>query len=294
MASTLELAAESVGEQEWLDPVANTAGRMVEAALSTTGGAKTALTNCLHGTWLGHPLHPALTDVPLGSWTAALVMDALEASGRRELGPGADAAVAVGLVGAAAAAVTGLNDWRYTDGRARRIGMAHGLLNGTATLLYATSWLLRRRGSRGPARAAAGLGYALGMVSAYLGGHLVSGEQIGVDHSVDEQAPENWTPVMAEADLPEGTPVRGDAHGSRVLLVRLGGEIHALAETCSHLGGPLSEGSLEGDSIRCPWHGSRFCLRDGAVLEGPAAFPMPRYEVRVSQGQVEVRRPPSR
>ncbi len=64
--------------------------------------------NFLHGTWLGHPLHPVLSDVPLGAWTAALALDGIEAaSGRRELGPGADAAITVGLGGVAAPAAWG-------------------------------------------------------------------------------------------------------------------------------------------------------------------------------------------
>jgi nitrite reductase/ring-hydroxylating ferredoxin subunit len=71
--------------------------------------------------------------------------------------------------------------------------------------------------------------------------------------------------------------------------VKQGDRIHALRETCTHLGGPLAEGTVEGDVIHCPWHGSRFSLEDGSVVGGPATFAEVVYEVRVRNGQVEVR-----
>jgi nitrite reductase/ring-hydroxylating ferredoxin subunit len=74
--------------------------------------------------------------------------------------------------------------------------------------------------------------------------------------------------------------------------VRRGSRIFALAETCSHFSGPLSEGKLVGDSIVCPWHASTFALQDGRVLNGPAVHPQPCLEVRVEKGQIEVRKPP--
>jgi nitrite reductase/ring-hydroxylating ferredoxin subunit len=74
-----------------------------------------------------------------------------------------------------------------------------------------------------------------------------------------------------------------------VLLVKKGVKIFALAETCSHAGGPLSEGKIEGDTVVCPWHGSRFCLRDGNVIDGPATYPQPALDVQVREGQILVR-----
>jgi nitrite reductase/ring-hydroxylating ferredoxin subunit/uncharacterized membrane protein len=235
-------------------------------------------------------LHPALTDVPLGAWTAALALDAMESiSGRRELAAGADAAIAVGLVGAAGAAVTGLTDWSETNGRARKVGILHGLLNVGATALYTTSLILRRKQKRNAGVGFAMLGYAVSSASAYLGGHLVFSEQIGVNHAAAQEMPKEFVPVLPDAELREGEMKRADASGVPVLLVRLAGEVCALAHTCSHLGGPLSEGKLEGEVVQCPWHGSRFNVRDGSVVDGPATFPQPCFEARVRDGQIEVR-----
>jgi len=285
-----EALIKTVEQQEVLDQLSDKIQPLVSNAFESTGPAGREVKNFLHGTWLGHPLHPALTDVPLGAWTAALTLDAMETiSGRKELGAGADAAIAVGLVGAAGAAVTGLTDWSETNGRARKVGLLHGLLNVGATALYATSLVLRRKDMRGAGRGFAMLGYAVSSTAAYLGGHLVFSEQIGVNHAAAQEMPKEFVPVLADAELREGEMKRVDAGGVPVLLVRREGEVCALANTCSHLGGPLAEGKLEGDVVQCPWHGSRFNVRDGSVVDGPATFPQPCFEARVREGQIEVR-----
>jgi nitrite reductase/ring-hydroxylating ferredoxin subunit len=126
-------------------------------------------------------------------------------------------------------------------------------------------------------------------VAAYLGGHLVYKKRLGVDHSADYPPPEDFLPVLAETELPENELKRVTANGMPVLLLRRGKHIYAIAETCAHLGGPLSEGKLEDTSVRCPWHGSCFSLEDGRVLEGPSVHPQPVLEVRIHNGQIEVR-----
>jgi len=279
-----------VEQQAALEQLSDQIQPLVQNAFKSAGPAGRELKNILHGTWLGHPLHPALTDVPLGAWTAALALDAMESiSGRKELGAGADAAIAIGLVGAAGAAVTGLTDWSETNGRARKVGLLHGLLNVGATVLYSTSLVLRRKQKRNAGMGFAMLGFAVSSASAYLGGHLVFGERIGVNHAAAQEMPKEFVPVLSDAELREGEMKRADAGGVPVLLVRCEGEVCALAHTCSHLGGPLSEGKLEGDVVQCPWHGSRFNVRDGSVVDGPATFPQPRFETRVREGQIEVR-----
>lgn len=279
-----------VDQQEALDRLSDQVQPLVRNAFKSAGPAGRELKNILHGTWLGHPLHPVLTDVPIGAWTAALALDAMESiSGRKELGAGADAAIAVGLVGAAGAAVTGLTDWSETNGRARKVGILHGLLNVGATVLYTTSLVLRRKQKRSAGMGFAMLGYAVSSASAYLGGHLVFSEQIGVNHAAAQEMPKEFVPVLADTELREGEMKRAEAGGVPVLLVRREGTVCALAHTCSHLGGPLSEGKLEGDVVQCPWHGSRFNVRDGNVVDGPATFPQPRFEARVREGQIEVR-----
>ncbi|HKP86527.1 MAG TPA: Rieske 2Fe-2S domain-containing protein, partial [Blastocatellia bacterium] len=284
------VAIDLIERQGWLDEVSDALQPAIAETFRSAGEVGQKVEDFLHGTWLGHPLHSVLTDIPVGAWTAALVLDAMdEMSGREEFGRGADAAVAVGIVGAVASAVTGLTDWHKTDGAARRIGITHGLMNATALALYATSLACRRRKDRRAGRGLSFLGYAIASASAYLGGHLVYGEQIGVDHTADQDPPREFVRVMAEADLREGEPHRADAAGMPVLLVRRGGRVFAIAETCSHLGGPLADGKLEGDSVRCPWHGSRFSLEDGRVLEGPSVHTQPCFEARVRDGQIEVR-----
>jgi nitrite reductase/ring-hydroxylating ferredoxin subunit/uncharacterized membrane protein len=290
MASNLSV--EIIKKQEWLEPIAERLQPAVAASLGTDGAIGPKIANLLHGTWLGHPLHVVLTDVPLGSWTAAAVLDALEEkTGSRAMGRGADTVIAVGLAGAAGAAITGLADWsKIGGGQPRRIGLTHALLNATATACYVTSLCLRCAHSRRAGRRFALLGLIVSSVSAYLGGHLVFNEKIGVDHTADYSPPEDFVSVLAAAELPENQLRRVDAKGVPVLLVRRGERIYAIAETCAHLGGPLSEGKLEDGTVRCPWHGSRFSLEDGRELEGPSVYAQPVLEVRVRDGQIEVRK----
>lgn len=286
------LPVEVIKKQEWLEPIAERLQPTIAAALGADGPVGPKIADILHGTWLGHPLHVVLTDVPIGSWTAAAVLDALEEmTGSRAIGRGADAVIAVGLVGAAGAAITGLADWsKIGGGQPRRIGLAHALLNATATACYVTSLCLRNTHSRRAGRRFALLGLIVSSVSAYLGGHLVFKEKIGIDHTADYSPPEDFVAVLAEAELLENQLRRVNANGMPVLLVRRGDHIYAIAETCAHLGGPLSEGKLEDATVRCPWHGSRFSLEDGRVLEGPSVHAQPVLEVRVRDGQIEVRR----
>jgi len=286
------LPVEVIKKQEWLEPIAERLQPTIAAALGVDGPVGPKIANILHGTWLGHPLHVVLTDVPLGSWTVAAVLDSLEEiTESKAIGRGADAAIAVGLVGAAGAAITGLADWsKIGGGQPRRIGLAHALLNATATACYVTSLCLRSTHSRRAGRRFALLGLIVSSVSAYLGGHLVFKEKIGIDHTADYSPPEDFVAVLAEAELLENQLRRVNANGMPVLLVRRGDHIYAIAETCAHLGGPLSEGKLEDATVRCPWHGSRFSLEDGRVLEGPSVHAQPVLEVRVRDGQIEVRR----
>jgi nitrite reductase/ring-hydroxylating ferredoxin subunit/uncharacterized membrane protein len=279
-----------IERQDFLEQASDAIQPAVSNAFKAAGPAGREVKNFLHGTWLGHPLHPVLTDVPIGAWTAALALDAAETiSGRKELGAGADVAIAVGLLGAAGSAVTGLTDWSETYGRARKVGLLHGLLNTGATVLYTTSLVMRRRKKRSAGLGLAMLGYAVSSAAAYLGGHLVYGEQVGVDHTAAQEMPKEFVAVLPAGELGEGEMKKVEADGVPVLLVRRGGEVQAIAHTCSHMGGPLSEGKLEGDVVQCPWHGSRFNVRDGSVVDGPATFPQPCFETRVRDGQIEVR-----
>ena len=187
------------------------------------------------------------------------------------------------------AAVTGLTDWHHTTGGDRRVGVGHALLNTAALTLYVTALTLRRRGARGAGRGLAALGFLVATGAAYLGGTLVYRKRIGVDHAPRPEAWTDFAPALPESELPEGTTRAADVRGVRVVLVRRRGQIYALGDACAHLGGPLSEGTVEGDALRCPWHGSLFALADGRVLEGPSTYPQTCFEVRTRGGQIEVR-----
>lgn len=274
--------------------VADAIAETVKQAYTAAGDRGLQVKSALNGVWLGHPLHPALTDVPLGAWTAAIACDAADFARKRdELSGCARAAITVGLVGALASAVAGVTDWSDTDGRSRRIGLVHGMLNLAATGLFATSLAARRRGRGDGGRLWALAGYAVALGAAYLGGDLVYGEQIGVNHAAGHDVPEEFTPVLALSDLGDQRPTRVTVGATPVLLVRSGETIRAIAETCSHLGGPLSEGTLKDGTITCPWHGSCFALDDGHVVNGPATHRQPHFEVRVRSGKIEIRMPRS-
>jgi nitrite reductase/ring-hydroxylating ferredoxin subunit len=279
-----------IGRQTWLDGLGSQLQDLVTATFDMLGPDTRALRNLLHGTWLGHPLHPVLTDVALGGWTVAVTLDAFDdGTDDGALSAGADAAVGLGLLCALGSALTGANDWQHTDGTARRLGVAHALLNVGATGFMAASLIARLAGQRSSGRLLAALGIGAGTLSAYIGGDLVYDQQVGVNHASSQSGPDEFTALLADADLKDDEPRLAEVGGTRIVLLRHAGRIHALIETCSHLGGPLSEGTLRDGGIVCPWHGSRFDLDDGRVLDGPATFPVPSLDVRVENGQILVR-----
>jgi len=276
-------------DQPALDTIAEPLSRAVRQVYESAGPVGQRAKNAMHGVWLGHPLHPVFTDIPIGAWTTGMVLDAVSASrddrGMREA---ADVAIAVGLCGAVASAVTGLTDWSETSGRSRRTGLVHGLLNIVATSLYAAAYAMRRNGSRSSAQGYVIAGYAIAMASAYLGGDLVYDQRIGVTHAAIEE-PEGFTAAANSTDLRDNSMIRARAGEGDVLLARQHGRVCALAHPCAHLGGPLSEGTLKDGSVVCPWHGSEFALEDGQVINGPATQNQPALDVRERDGQIEVK-----
>jgi nitrite reductase/ring-hydroxylating ferredoxin subunit/uncharacterized membrane protein len=280
-----------ISHQKWLEPVETALGTVADTLFLNGVPFGKKLRNFLHGTWLGHPLHPVITDVPIGAWTATTVLDVYElATGDERLAPGSDFAVGVGLLGAAGAAVSGLNDWNYTSKKPRRVGAMHAITNVAATACYLGSWWQRKHGCRHAGLTMGFAGFALSMVGAYLGGHLVYNERIGVNHA-PEKLPEEFVPVLKESELPENKLLKAEAGGVSVVLVKRNGRVFAMAEKCSHLGGPLVDGELDGDIVTCPWHGSQFSIEDGHPVTGPSAYAQPCFEVRVREGQIEVRAP---
>lgn len=272
----------SIQDQAVLERAAEPLQAPARRLFRNTAGRGRILKNFLSGTWVGHPLHPILKDFPIGAWTMAAIFDA---AGE----PAADICIGVGLAGALASAVTGIADWSDTNGRARRIGVVHMGLNLGATALYGGSLAARITGRRASGVRLASAGYGIMLLGAYLGGHLVFSEQIGVNHAAQTWLPTEFADVFAESQLLENQPQCVQYKGLDVVLVRHGDRIHALYEHCSHMGGPLSKGKLEDGSIRCPWHGSRFALEDGRLLEGPATNPQPCFETRVVDGKIQIR-----
>ncbi|WP_405581932.1 Rieske 2Fe-2S domain-containing protein [Streptomyces sp. NBC_01190] len=253
--------------------------------------------NLLSGTPLGHPAHPPLTDVPIGAWTTAAILDVLGAANsmfplrKDHTAPLAELFVLLGIAAALPAAATGLNDWSDTQGEPapRRVGVVHAAANTTALGLYTASFVARRRGKPAQGRLLGFAGYGALLVGSFLGGHLAFTDAVNVNQNAFEERPLDWTPVLDQAELPEGALRRVLAGATAVLLHRHEGAVHALSATCSHMGGPLTAGRVEDGCVICPWHGSTFELTDGHVVRGPATAPQPVYETRVREGRIEVR-----
>jgi nitrite reductase/ring-hydroxylating ferredoxin subunit/uncharacterized membrane protein len=250
------------------------------------------LKDLAHGTKpLGHPLHPALTDVPLGAWSVMVVADLVALATHRLPFVAGDIALLVGVLGALAAAVAGYTDFHETYGQERRVAMTHGLLM-TIVIVAMVISLIMRAGSDSVRTAAiviSTLAYVAAVVGGYLGGHLTFRYGTMVNHNAFTPLPEDFVAVGAPGDFPEGVMRKVEAAGASVLVVRLDGRLHAIASVCSHAGGPLDEGELAGDVVTCPWHGSRFCVRDGRVRRGPATFNQPVFTLREVSGRVELK-----
>ena len=252
----------------------------------------TTARNVLDGVWFEAPLHPALTDVPIGSWTAAAAFDGLDlATDSRAMRNAADASLAFGVVGALGAAVTGLSDWRYLSGGSRRMGMAHALLNTIGLVLSIASLILRAAGRRNAGRLTFLAGYSVSGLAAHLGGELSYHYGLRVDQNAFQgSGPDGFTPVLDEDELAQDSMRQVEVEGTGVLLSRsLNGDVCAISSVCNHFGGPLEQGDREGDTVVCPWHKSRFNLCSGEAMDGPAVFPQPLYETRVRDGKIEVK-----
>ncbi|HWV38788.1 MAG TPA: Rieske 2Fe-2S domain-containing protein [Vulgatibacter sp.] len=272
-----------------MDEIARPLQRRVRHLLASPGGR--VVKDFLNGTWLGHPLHPIFTDLPLGTWTAAVAFDAATATGRTNLDRGARASLLVGIAGAVGAALSGLADWSDTNKEQRRIGLVHGAANSVALLLQIGSFVGRGRGWRS-AKLMSLFGLGAAMSAAYLGGNLVYRLGTQVDRTAWSGGLKRFTPAMAEADLQPERPTRAEVEGVPVMMIRHQGELYAMEDTCGHAGCSLSQGRLENGSIVCACHGSTYRLSDGAVLHGPSPFAQPTFDARVENGRIALRRRP--
>jgi nitrite reductase/ring-hydroxylating ferredoxin subunit/uncharacterized membrane protein len=280
----LHAAAERLGRVTAIDGPAKAVAKKVRDAIPR-GPVKDALA----GTWLGHALHPLLSDTVIGTWTSAMILDAI---GGDDGGRAAEQLIGVGILASLPTALTGAHDWADSevgDESARRVGAVHGVLNVAALGLMGASLAARRRGERARGKALAAAGGAALAVSGHLGGHLSYSQGIGVEQTAFDAGPEDWVATIPAAELAEGGTTCVRADGVPVLLVRSGGRVHAIHDRCSHRGGPLHEGEVADGCVTCPWHGSVFRLSDGAVEQGPATGPQPTFDVREREGALEVR-----
>jgi nitrite reductase/ring-hydroxylating ferredoxin subunit/uncharacterized membrane protein len=288
--SSTDRLVDRLGRATALDPVADAIQPLVAKTLDGTGPFA-PLKDLLHGKPLGHSLHVAMTDVPIGAWTMAAVFDILELCGRTEFAAAADVSIGVGLAGGVGAIVTGLAEWADTKDEPKRLGLAHALTNDVAFAMYSLSFALRRAGKRGAAIGSAFAGYAAVSFGAYLGGELSLGHQLGVKHTVTPiELSRDFVAVLADSELGD-EPKTAMLDGVPLLLSRSGGgDVAAISAVCTHRGAPLGDGSFSEGCVTCPWHAARFDLATGHVLEGPAVFPLARFETRIVAGQIEARR----
>ncbi|CAN5605842.1 hypothetical protein BH23CHL7_BH23CHL7_12430 [soil metagenome] len=261
----------------WALPLGRILQRLMRAIFSPIRPLK----DLLNGKWLGHSLHAALTDVPIGALALALIFDLLDQRAAADLGLG------FAVLAIVAAAVTGLADYTDTDDRARTVATVHATLNVAALLVFVASLILRVAdpdADRTVAIALLVIGFVLIGYSAWVGGEAV----FALGNMVNRHAwrfggAAKWLKVDA-TDVPEGVPTKARAGQQSILLVRQGETIHALHELCAHAGGPLSEGRIVDGCIECPWHQSRFELTTGRRKAGPTTFDQPRYEIRQADG----------
>lgn len=281
-----------IREQAWLDRFAEPIQKAVGALYDGLGEPGRTLRSLMHGTKvLGHPLHPALTDIPVGAWTVAVLADWLWVATGRVPAIAGDLALAAGLAAAVLAALTGFTDFHDTAGHERRTALVHGMTMSAVVALDFISLGLRvgAPGLRVTAILLSTVAWLVLVFGSYVGGHLTFGIGSAVNHNAFFDGPMDFVRVGKRDDFPEGEMRRVEANGLPVVIVRRQGLLRAIGAVCAHAGGPLDEGKLDGDVVTCPWHASRFRFEDGRVIEGPATFDQPLLQVRERGGVVEVK-----
>jgi nitrite reductase/ring-hydroxylating ferredoxin subunit/uncharacterized membrane protein len=254
------------------------------------------LQDFLNGVWLGHSLHAVVVDVVIGAATGVVLLDVLRVFfGVEGLETATTWLVGLTVLSAVGSIVAGLTDFKDTspNSTSRDVTVLHGLTNIVGTVVFAISLVQRLGNDHGAAFWVFLAGYLVISVGSYIGGHVVYkfGYTVNTNAFSRGKRAKEFTPVLAVDALPEATPTKAMLGSTAVLLVRRGDVVHALKDTCSHAGGPLSEGTLRDGTIECPWHASVFHLADGRVKHGPATSRQVRYRARINAGQVELQGP---
>ena len=280
----------------FLDRIADVSSfdKAIEPARRAVQGMPSAVKDVLHGTWLGHPLHPVLVQVPVGSWVSAGLLDAVPS-----LRPAATVLIGTGVAVSVPAALSGAADWSEQGAGVRRLGAVHAVMNTAALGLYVGSLVARARGRGTLGRVLAYGGLSIAGGSAAIGGHMSYAQSSGASHAATaaRALSSDWMDLGPLDDLPEGRPAmrsgKGGSMAVPLAVVRRGTRVDAFVAACSHLSGPLDEGAVEtvrgSECLVCPWHGSAFDLDSGAPRRGPAANPQEKLEVRMEAGRVMAR-----
>jgi nitrite reductase/ring-hydroxylating ferredoxin subunit/uncharacterized membrane protein len=246
----------------------------------------------LNGRWLGHPLHAATTDLPIGLLLGAVILDLVGQRGA------ADVVLVTTIVTMLLSAVSGLADYSDTSGTALTRATLHSTLMVVALALLVISAVIRAGdpADRTVPVALSLVGFLIVTAGAFVGGDVVYVFGNMVSRHAFRGAGTKWIKldtgdVSDLAALPDATPTKMRAGINDLVVIRQGDTVHALHAVCAHAGGPLDQGTIVNGCVECPWHGSRFRLTDGLVRQGPSVYDQPSYEIRAAEGGgYEVRR----
>jgi nitrite reductase/ring-hydroxylating ferredoxin subunit/uncharacterized membrane protein len=246
----------------------------------------------LNGRWLGHPLHAATTDLPIGLLLGVVILDLV---GQRAA---ADVVLVATIVTMLLSAVSGLADYSDTSGTALTRATLHATLMVVALVLLVISAVIRAGDpvDRTVPVALSVVGFLIVTAGAFVGGDVVYVFGNMVSRHAFRGAGTKWikldTGAVSDlAALPDATPTKMRAGINDLVVVRQGDTVHALHAVCAHAGGPLDQGTIVDGCVECPWHASRFRLTDGLVRQGPSVYDQPSYEIRAAEGGgYEVRR----
>ncbi|HEX9044814.1 MAG TPA: Rieske (2Fe-2S) protein [Candidatus Limnocylindrales bacterium] len=261
-------------QDAWAKPL----GDKVHALMSAIFTRMVPIRDLLVGTWLGHPLHAVMTDVPIGAMTLVVILDLLGQPSA------ADVALVLGILAMLGAAVVGFADYSTTDGAPRVRATIHSSIMIVALVVYLVSLALR---AGAPADRTAPIVLSIVAYLILAGGAFVGGDVVYllgnmVDRHAWRSGSSKWQPLDVH-EIPDGQLVKAKAGTQSLVVYRHGGVVMALHDQCAHAGGPLSGGTIVNGCVECPWHGSRFDLATGERRRGPTVYDQPRFEIRAAE-----------